>query len=300
MLPFESNSLRFSYASSGFAGSQRRSYQIMLDQYDKGWSDWTSRTQKEYTNLREGSYIFRVRARNDNGLISEEARYEFTIAAPWYRSTSAYGMYVSFAIAAMLISFRTVDRKYRRKQKLLEEKKQIEIEEKENEIEQISLRSSEQIARLQNEKLQADLAHMNSELATATMHLLNKNEFITGVKNQLHQIIRRNEYEEAQKQLQQITRDIERNISSDADWQQFQFHFDRVHGDFTQRFKTTFPALTPQEMKLSAYLRMNLSTKEVAQLLHISVRGVEISRYRLRKKLNLDRNQNLQEFIMTF
>ena len=299
-LPFENNSLRFSYASSGFTGSQRRSYQVMLEQYDKSWSDWTSRTQKEYTNLREGTYIFRVRARNDNSVISEEARYVFAIAAPWYRSKTAFAVYVGVALVVLLLSFGALDRKYRREQKLLEKKRQLELEEKENEIEEISLRSSEQIARLQNEKLQADLVHMNSELATATMHILNKNEFITGVKNQLHQIIRRNEMEQTQKDLQQITRDIERNISSDADWEQFQFHFDRVHGDFTNRFKATYPALTPQEMKLSAYLRMNLSTKEVAQLLHISVRGVEISRYRLRKKLNLDRGQNLQEFIMTF
>ncbi len=141
---------------------------------------------------------------------------------------------------------------------------------------------------------------MNNELATATMHLLNKNEFMTGIKNTLGQIIRKTASEDSRRELQQITRNIEQNISADSDWEHFQFHFDRVHGDFTGRFKTVFPMLSPQDIKLSAYLRMNLSTKEIAQLLNISVRGVEISRYRLRKKLQLDRTTNLQEFILNF
>lgn len=171
---------------------------------------------------------------------------------------------------------------------------------KETEIEMISAQSQKEITRLQHEKLEADLRHMNNELATATMHLLNKNEFITGVKNHLKVIIRKNASEESKKELLQITRDIENNISADKDWEHFQFHFDRVHGDFTHRFKAAYPVLTPQDIKLSAYLRMNLSTKEIAQLLNISVRGVEISRYRLRKKLQLDRAQNLQDFILNF
>jgi DNA-binding CsgD family transcriptional regulator len=123
---------------------------------------------------------------------------------------------------------------------------------------------------------------------------------ITGIKNQLSHIVRKNGHDDTKKELLQITKDIENNISADSDWEHFQFHFDRVHGDFTTRFRGAFPALSPQEIKLTAYLRMNLSTKEIAQLLNISVRGVEISRYRLRKKLHLDRNQNLQDFILNF
>jgi DNA-binding CsgD family transcriptional regulator len=73
-----------------------------------------------------------------------------------------------------------------------------------------------------------------------------------------------------------------------------------VHGDFSKRLKVAYPGLTPQEMKLCAYLRLDLSTKEIAQLMHISVRGVEISRYRLRKKLELDRQDNLLDFILNF
>ena len=83
------------------------------------------------------------------------------------------------------------------------------------------------------------------------------------------------------------------------DWHNFAIHFDKVHSSFLTALKNKFPALTPNELKLSAYLRMNLSTKEVAQLMNISVRGVEISRYRLRKKLELPTETNLFNFLMS-
>jgi DNA-binding CsgD family transcriptional regulator len=233
-------------------------------------------------------------------MLSAEGTYRFTIDPPWYRSGWAYFVYGLSIVALLFTGFSLLDRKYQREQKLLEQRQQEELSEKDTALEKLSLQSQEEITRLQNEKLESELRHMNNELATSTMHLLNKNEFITGIKNQLGHILKKNGHDEIKKELVQIARNIEQNISADADWEHFQFHFDRVHGDFTNRFKSTFPALSPQEIKLSAYLRMNLSSKEIAQLLNISVRGVEISRYRLRKKIQLDRATNLQDYILNF
>lgn len=299
-LPYKQNSIHFTFAASSYEGNAERSYQYFLENYEKKWSEWGDITQKEYTNLKEGNYVFHVRAKNSHGEVSTAAKYQFRISPPWYRSVVAYAIYTFSFLGFLFIGFNLMDRKYQREQKLLEEKQQQELEQKEDELEKLSIQSQEEINRLQNEKLESDLRHMNNELATATMHLLNKNEFITGIKSHLKVIIKKETNEETRKALSQITRDIENNISDDADWEHFQFHFDRVHGDFTTRFKGAYPLLSPQEVKLSAYLRMNLSTKEIAQLLNISVRGVEISRYRLRKKLHLDRNQNLQDFILNF
>lgn len=299
-LPFKNNALHFYFAAPGYEGNGERLYQYYLEPYEKTWSDFSRQTQKEYTNIREGKYKFHVRARTDNGQISSEATYSFVILPPWYRSLPAYIVYFVMLVTLLFAAFRIMDKKYQREQQAMAELQQQQLEQKDTEIEKISLQSKEEITRLQNEKLEADLNHMNNELATATMHLLNKNEFIADIKAQLTQIIRKKDKLESEGELIRITREIEKNISADADWEHFEFHFDRVHGDFTKRFKSQFPALTPQEIKLSAYLRMNLSTKEIAQLLNITVRGVEIGRYRLRKKLQLDRNQNLQDFILHF
>ena len=86
----------------------------------------------------------------------------------------------------------------------------------------------------------------------------------------------------------------------DKDWGNFAQHFDKVHSDFVRILKEKHPTTTPNEIKLSAYLRMNLSTKEIAQLMNISVRGIEISRYRLRKKLNLATEVSLFEYLINF
>ncbi|MEA3446274.1 MAG: LuxR C-terminal-related transcriptional regulator, partial [Bacteroidota bacterium] len=90
---------------------------------------------------------------------------------------------------------------------------------------------------------------------------------------------------------------IKDNIDSDNDWQQFKLHFEEVHIGFFDNLKTNYPGLTQNELKLCAYLRINLSSKEIAQMLHNTSDTINKSRYRLRKKLNLSNEDDLIEFI---
>lgn len=170
------------------------------------------------------------------------------------------------------------------------------IEEKESALQS----SQRELERLRTEKLRQEIQLKDKELATATMHLITKNGFIDHVKGNLTGIIKKSKNQEVKNEIHKVIKNIEKNIAEDEDWEQFEIHFDQVHGDFMSRFKKSYPALSPQEIKLSAYLRMNLSTKEIAYLMNISVRGVEIARYRLRKKLTLQREDNLQEYILKF
>ena len=84
----------------------------------------------------------------------------------------------------------------------------------------------------------------------------------------------------------------------DADWEQFARHFDQVHSHFLKKVRQHYPQLTVKDHRLCAYLRMNLSSKEMASLMNISVRSVEVARYRLRKKLALESEVNLVEFML--
>ena len=129
------------------------------------------------------------------------------------------------------------------------------------------------------------------------MHLVQKTEILNKIKNDLINIGSEGP-EEIKKKIKQITRAIESDIQLDDSWAQFETYFDQVHENFFKRLREKFPKLTPKDQKLCAYLRMNLSTKEIAPLLNISVRGVEISRYRLRKKLVIESEVNLVAFIM--
>ena len=151
-------------------------FQFYLENYEKSWSEWGVKTQKEYTNLKEGRYVFHVRAKDANGSISREAAFEFTILPPWYRSIIAYIFYGLFILALLFVAFSILDRKYQREQQRMAEEQEKELNARDNELEKLSQQSNEEIAGLKNEKLESELQHKNSELATSTMHLLNKNE----------------------------------------------------------------------------------------------------------------------------
>lgn len=96
-----------------------------------------------------------------------------------------------------------------------------------------------------------------------------------------------------------IIRKIDKETSNDESWTIFETNFEQVHEDFLKRIREKHPTITPKELKFSAYLRMNISSKKIATLMNITTRGVEISRYRLRKKIELDRSQNLTDYIFS-
>ncbi|MCE1202899.1 MAG: LuxR C-terminal-related transcriptional regulator, partial [Bacteroidia bacterium] len=101
-------------------------------------------------------------------------------------------------------------------------------------------------------------------------------------------------------ELETLVGRINRELKNERFQKLFDETFDQVHDDFLTRLKDLHPELTPRELRLCAFLRMNLSTKEIAPLMNISVRGVEIGRYRLRKKLNLERDENLIDYLIRF
>ena len=171
------------------------------------------------------------------------------------------------------------------------------LELKEAEFKEEVKKSEGEIIKLKNDKLNTDIKHKNSQLASATMHLVQKTEILMKIKNDLTNI-QSDAATDVKKRIQQITRVIESDIQLDDSWEQFETYFDQVHENFFKRLRGKFPELTPKDQKLCAYLRMNLTTKEIAPLLNISVRGVEISRYRLRKKLGLNSEVNLVAFIL--
>ncbi|GAA4437755.1 triple tyrosine motif-containing protein [Pontibacter saemangeumensis] len=299
-LPYELNSLRFAYASSFFESPEKTQYQYLLENFDKSWSEWTGKTEKEYTNLSEGDYVFRVRSRNVYGTTSESKSFAFKVHPPFYRSRIAFFAYIVAGFFLLGTFFHQVDKRFKREKNRLMRDQERRLSEKESEVLEVTKLNEQEILRLRHEKQQSEIDHMNRELTSSTFHLINKNELLNTVKQDLQGIIRKSERPSHGDELKRIIRNIEQNITSDADWNQFELHFNHVHGDFTNRLQGKYPNLTPQEIKLSTYLRLNLTTKEIAQLLNISVRGVEIGRYRLRKRLELDRSENLTDFMLKF
>jgi DNA-binding CsgD family transcriptional regulator len=289
-------SIRFRYAAPYLDGFSDLEYQYFLVGFDKDWSTPSRANAKEYTNLPYGEYTFKARSRNIYGDLSKIATYKFKINRPWYLTKLAIGAYILTTLLLFMTAMLWLDTKHKYDKKKMVINQKREIFQKELEIESVSKESEEEISKLKNEKLKVEIEYKTKELAASTMHILNKNEVMLDIKSKLESLSKNPNPKNDE--IKKIVKNIDRNISEDKDWDQFTIHFDQVHDDFFKKLKDKFPLLTPQEIKMAAYLRMNLTSKEIAQLLNISVRGVEISRYRLRKKLTMDRETNLVTFLM--
>jgi DNA-binding CsgD family transcriptional regulator len=157
--------------------------------------------------------------------------------------------------------------------------------------------SEKEIIRLRNEKLRADMIHKDKELANQTMNIIQKNKFLSEVRTELEQIKIKTEDPQLRNKVLTLNRRLEREIDDKNQKKVFNTYFEEVHESFFNQIKEIHPDLSPRELHLCAYIRMNLSTKEIATLLNISHRGVEIGRYRLRKKLKLSRDNNLSVYL---
>ena len=159
-------------------------------------------------------------------------------------------------------------------------------------------KSESELVTLRNEKLEADINFKNSELASSAMHLVKKGELVSKMKTELSHVLKALGNHPAEAELKKIIKSISEDDNMDQEWENFALHFDKVHSDFISALKEKHPGISNNEVKLCAYLRMNLSTKEIAQLMNISVRGVEVSRYRLRKKLELATEISLFDYLI--
>jgi DNA-binding CsgD family transcriptional regulator len=149
-------------------------------------------------------------------------------------------------------------------------------------------------AEKEREILLLEVENKNRELSNAAFNLIRKNEALQSLKDNL--LDTKNE----PRAFSKLVREIDAHLEGDHDWEIFEASFNRVHDEFFKRLMQDYPELTPGDLRLAAYLKMNLSSKEIAPLLNISIRGIENKRYRLRKKLGLPEEANLTEFIMAF
>ena len=302
--PFNQNSFRIEFISPSFPSSGRVLYQFMLDNFDKSWSKWQDMTQKEYTNIPSGHYTFRVKAMNEFGTTSNICTLNIEIQPPWYRSLVAYIIYILVLLGAVYGLIRYIMR-YLEKEKLRMKLKHNQvIQEKEEELSREMLIAQQKIIELKNEKLEYEISMKkseeelkNKELASIALQITHKNETLGRIKIRLEEIIDRVN-EENRKELNTVIKTIEKDLLFDDDWDRFKMHFEDVHSGFFKRLKAHNNLLTPKDLRMCAYLRMNLSTKEISQLYNISIRGVEMARYRLRQKLDIPTETNLFEFLI--
>lgn len=293
-IPSGRNNIRIAYSLPYYRQAKVK-YQYYLEGYSKQWSEWSSTSQKDFTNLNSGTYVFKVRARVNDNLISKETTFEFSIAPPFYATKLAIVFYILCAIAILMIGKRVYERKLTRDQNAITLKLQ---KEKEEFLKKEAEATEKQIIKLQTERLQAELDGKTRELANSAMSLVYKNELLQKLSKEIVKLKDDNGKTIPEEQQRKIQKVIDDGMNDERDWNLFETSFNMAHESFFKKLKANHPDLVPNDLKLCAYLHMNMSSKEMASLLNISLRGVEIRRYRLRKKLEVPHDKNLTEFLM--
>ena len=285
----DENNITFSYTVPEYNKYIIAEYQYLLEGFQDQWSEWSSKPTVNFKNLSPGDYTFKVRSKIVNSQPESYAVYSFTIKKPWYLTNFALIVYfLLICLLAYYINKLYGEYFHKQKQKLIEENNLLlEIKELENE---------QQLMKLRNEQLSMDVDTKSRELAVSNLSLIKKDELLTLIKEDLKKT---SEEEDGSRKLKSVINTINKNISEDNAWKVFKEAFDTADKDFLKKVKQAHVNLTPNDLRLCAYLRLNLSSKEIAPLLNISVRSVEIKRYRLRKKMDLSHETGLVEYILS-
>lgn len=303
-IPKRQNSLRFEFVAPEYRNEGVVEYSIKLKNYDNEWSAFSTETTKEYTQLPKGKYVFSVRARDILESSDAEFNYYFEILPAWYESNLALTVYILIVFVAFIYMIKIINYRSKKGAIEMEKLKEKELNEQKQIFEAETSEKKREIKELKNQQLQYELRHKSQELASSTMNLIRKNEMLLELSEKLsvvgNDIRSKKESYMILTKLSEMEKAIQENIEKDDHWKKFEQNFDLVYENYLKRLAEQFPMLNTSDKKLCAYLKMDLSSKEIASLLNMSVRSVETSRYRLRKKMGLEREDNLSDYLQRF
>ena len=235
----------------------------------------------KFQNLPRGDYNLNLVAVGPHNFRSGITSYHFTIAPPWYLSIPMKLVYFFLLIGLMWLIYWFNRQKLKKHQLLLEEKFEKE--------------HRERLMRLEKERLMNEIDLKRKELANTTLMAAKKNEVLMDIQGELN---KDKDKFSNQFRVKHIMSKINNAVNNKDEWKVFETNFNELHADFFRDLLEKYPGLSNKDLKLCSYLKMNLSSKEIAPLMGISVRGVEVHRYRLRKKMDLDKEENLNNFLI--
>lgn len=289
-LTYKDNAITITYVGlNNYSHPEKNRYSYLLQGVDHDWIDAGNQRSVTYSHLSPGKYTFMVKAANNDGLWNESPTIlKIYIAPPFWKTL----WFKIFVLALVLSSGYGYMRYLIRKsnEKLLLQKQKLQA---------IQVEKEKEIAQLQSSKLQQELEYRIKELETTTLHLIHKNEKFIELRDKLNEIIVASP-SAIQRQLSQVVKLINQNLEDEQNWENFERHFNAIHDNFIRRFAEAYPDLTYNDLKLCALIRMNMSNKEIASFLNISVRSVESRRYRIRKRMGIDSDVNLNDYIIRF
>ncbi len=264
-LSYIDNSFSISFSAIDFTNNNENVYEYKMDGFDDSWQiTKPNQHSVSYTNLDPGQYIFKVKYRGNESSIQIE------IKPPFWQTFifkfSATVLILTILIGSLLFLIRRRDANYKR-----------------------------QMLRLEKEKLETSIEAKNSKLMFFAIQMAHKNEILSNIKNELKAVSELNGNKTGK-----LVNKLDRELKNENYWEDFNLYFNRVDQHFVKSIQKEYPNLTSNDIRMCSLIRMNLSNKEIASLCNISSRGVEQSKYRLKKRLGLDKDEDLPRFISLY
>ena len=282
-LPHNFQELSVYVGSTIFTPNHLISY--MIEGVSSDWSPWQKDGEISFLQLPEGKYTLKIRKYVVRGPYMEIA-IPITVRPPWYNTIWAWLAYIILTgiIAKFVLGYHL---RNLRKEELARQEAERQAE-------------KQKIQQMKSDMLEAELQNKNNELSLQTSALLKRNQAIQALLDELERQKETLGDRYPNKLYIRMKNLIEESLNDQADWLLFESHFNSAHQNFIERLRQQYSDITTGDLRICCLLRMNLSTKEIASLLNVSVRAIELRRYRLRKRLSLDGDTNLIDFLMNY
>jgi len=280
------------YSALDFSDTQRNRYAIKLDNFDEAWIQVASNHSVSYTSLEPGDYRFHVKASNNDGLWNETGvALAITVLPPfwetwWFRLLGSV-LLIFMILIYIRLRFMRVEAEKSKLQKLVRERTaELEVEIMERQ-------------KVETEKMQLKIDHLKRELISKSMHVKENQEIMNTLVQELKEI-QKMDTNSMRERFNGIVRYSKKLFKSGQDWDEFEKWFADVHTGFFTNIRSAYPELSQRELKVCALLRLNLLTKDIANLLKIQPKSVDIYRHRIRRKLRLTIKENLNGFLAKY
>jgi ligand-binding sensor domain-containing protein len=277
-LSYTQNLFTFDFSALEYTSPLEIRYAYQLVGFDRDVRFTNKKEQSVSYKLDPGSYTFKIYSTNSNGVWSDKITEIKVVIHPPFWKTWWFRFLLLAALAALV---RWLMKLYNERR---EEQWKAAIVEQEKEI-----------LRLQNVNLENEIEGKNTELMSKALKMGHKNEIMQGL-----QALRPEQNENGIKILRSLEKLVNGELQNEDAWQQFNLYFDQINNNFTTTLLKQYPNLTTNDIRTCILIKLNLSIKEMAGLLNISTQGVEKSKYRLKKRLNLNIEDDLTEFLRRF
>jgi len=292
-LSYAENTFSFSFIAIDFINGDNVRYEYMMEGFDQEWRKLSDQQREvTYTNLEVGTYTFSVKASTQPNQWGPEKRIVITILPlywqTWWFSTAVVLLIVGF-ISYIFVTY-LKNREMTLNQTVLESNELV------LKITNEKLKTDQEILNLKNEKLETDILNKNTDLLSQTAIIAHKNEVLIEIKKLISEIDDTNEktWTKFKRNLKSL---VDSELEDKKNWKRFQQYFDQINQNFRTTLISKHPALTQTDLLICTLTKLNLPNKEMALLLNLSIPGIEKSRYRLKKKLSLSIDQDLNAYL---